>query len=190
MPATLPVTLASAAAFSSELADLTETELIAAIHASDYEMTVNPDPSELAAYAVQGLRFRGRLGIAQDAIQLLSYWLTTAQQEHHSAAKVAKIRAAHSESFDADLIIHISFVVQSKRREIRSTRTGHGCPVCGDFHGQINPECAAEFASRSWLSCPECEGTGWDSTGMEIYCRICGGSKLVEAADPAGAVAA
>jgi hypothetical protein len=176
--------------FSPELADLTETELIAAIHASDYEATVNPDPSALAAFALQGLRFRGRLGVAQDAIQLLTYWLVSAEGEHHSAAKRAKARAAHGDRFDTRLIINISHVVQSKRREIRSVRTGHDCPVCGDSHSQINPECAVEFAARQWTACVECEGTGWDTTGMEIYCRICCGSKLVEAGPIAGAVAA
>ncbi|MFD0329053.1 hypothetical protein ACFQZC_14900 [Streptacidiphilus monticola] len=110
--------------------------------------------------------------------------------QNDDPAKVAKAHAAHRESFDAKLIIHLSAVVQRNRRSLRSVRTGHDCPVCGGFHAQPNAECAAEFAARSWMDCPACEGTGWDTTGMEVFCRTCCGSKLVEAGPIRSAVAA
>ncbi|MFD0329052.1 hypothetical protein ACFQZC_14895 [Streptacidiphilus monticola] len=59
MPALLPTALVSRPEFSPELAELTETELIAALHASEYRPTMDPAPADLATFALQGLRFRG-----------------------------------------------------------------------------------------------------------------------------------
>ncbi|MDX3094552.1 hypothetical protein PV417_08260 [Streptomyces sp. ME19-03-3] len=53
--------------------------------------------------------------------------------------------------------------------------------VCGDRRCRDVATCAAYFEARSWMDCPECEGTGYDSTGFQIWCHMCEGGRLVEA---------
>ena len=63
---------------------------------------------------------------------------------------------------------------------VRLSRAGRECPVCAIAPCSSPLECAAEFGSHAWLTCVDCSGTGWDTTGMAIWCRTCGGSKIVE----------
>jgi len=35
------------------------------------------------------------------------------------------------------------------------------------------------FGSTEWLECPTCGGTGYDTTGFQLYCPDCGGAKVL-----------
>lgn len=63
---------------------------------------------------------------------------------------------------------------------LRISRAGRECPVCALAPCASPLDCAAEFLVHAWVACADCAGTGWDTTGMAIWCRACGGSKIVE----------
>ncbi|MFC1417273.1 hypothetical protein [Streptacidiphilus cavernicola] len=65
-------------------------------------------------------------------------------------------------------------------KPVRVSRAGRECPVCASAPCSSPLDCAAEFSAHVWVACADCAGTGWDSTGMAIWCRVCGGSKIVE----------
>ncbi|QHC25260.1 hypothetical protein [Streptomyces sp. GS7] len=57
---------------------------------------------------------------------------------------------------------------------------GRVCPVCAERRCQDAAECAAEYESRTWMACPDCDGTGYDTTEFQIWCLVCGGAKEIE----------
>lgn len=65
---------------------------------------------------------------------------------------------------------------------IRLVRGGRECPVCAEVRCVAPSDCAAEFTARTWIKCPDCNGSGWDSTGAGIWCPTCVGSTVLEAA--------
>lgn len=54
------------------------------------------------------------------------------------------------------------------------------CPVCGMPSCQDPNACRRDFMSIEWLECPECAGTGYDTTGFQIFCPACRGAKVLE----------
>ncbi|MEV4612307.1 hypothetical protein AB0K43_06835 [Kitasatospora sp. NPDC049258] len=71
--------------------------------------------------------------------------------------------------------------IPSARPEpVRQSRAGRDCPVCADHHRFAPAACAVEFAARTWITCHDCAGTGWDSTGFNIWCPTCCGNKILE----------
>lgn len=68
------------------------------------------------------------------------------------------------------------FVLESVRKD----RTSRECPVCALRRCPTPDRCAAEFTARTWVACFDCAGTGWDSTGQDIWCPTCGGAKVLE----------
>jgi DnaJ-class molecular chaperone len=34
--------------------------------------------------------------------------------------------------------------------------------------------------SIEWLECPDCAGSGYDTTGFQIFCPACRGAKVLE----------
>jgi ribosomal protein S14 len=69
---------------------------------------------------------------------------------------------------------------QSVRRPVRLVRAGRACPVCGERRCSAPTECANEYANRSWTECADCGGSGYDTTGFDIWCRVCVGTCVVE----------
>ncbi|MFI1735485.1 hypothetical protein ACH40E_41010 [Streptomyces acidicola] len=59
----------------------------------------------------------------------------------------------------------------------RSART---CPVCGKARCQDANACRTAFGTTEWLECPACAGSGYDTTGFQLYCFDCGGAKVLE----------
>ncbi|MBA2807327.1 hypothetical protein ACFYYD_31430 [Streptomyces bluensis] len=59
----------------------------------------------------------------------------------------------------------------------RSART---CPVCGKARCQDPVTCRTAFGTTEWLECPACAGSGYDTTGFQLYCFDCGGAKVLE----------
>jgi hypothetical protein len=71
-------------------------------------------------------------------------------------------------------------VFRSTTAPVRLVRGGRACPVCGDRRCAVPTECATEYANRSWGECADCGGSGYDTTGFDIWCRICVGTGVVE----------
>jgi hypothetical protein len=65
---------------------------------------------------------------------------------------------------------------------VRLVRGGRVCPVCAEGRCADVSVCAAEFAARSWVDCPQCAGSGFDTTGFDIWCPVCDGARIVEGA--------
>ncbi|MGY4972038.1 hypothetical protein ACWGCC_23055 [Streptomyces nigrescens] len=63
---------------------------------------------------------------------------------------------------------------------VRLVRSSAVCPVCGNSRCIDPAACNAEYEAREWATCPDCEGTGFDSTEFQIWCSLCGGAKVVE----------
>ncbi|MBQ0982979.1 hypothetical protein KBZ10_00150 [Streptomyces sp. F63] len=36
------------------------------------------------------------------------------------------------------------------------------------------------FGAIEWLECPACAGSGYDTTGFQLYCPDCCGAKVLE----------
>ncbi|MGW7349938.1 hypothetical protein [Streptomyces sp. NPDC054784] len=60
------------------------------------------------------------------------------------------------------------------------------CPVCGTSRCRDESACRTTYSISEWLECPACAGSGYDSTGFQLYCPDCGGAKVlaVEIIDP------
>ncbi|TFE55348.1 hypothetical protein E3E14_05865 [Streptomyces sp. ICN441] len=67
--------------------------------------------------------------------------------------------------------------------------SGRSCPVCAEVRCLDADGCRASFDTFEWMDCPDCQGTGFDTTEFQIFCPVCGGAKVVEAGlvDTAGA---
>ncbi|WP_185992964.1 hypothetical protein [Streptomyces sp. 130] len=52
--------------------------------------------------------------------------------------------------------------------------------MCAERHCPEPADCAAEFASGAWAECADCGGSGYDTTGFDIWCPVCAGSRVVE----------
>ncbi|MFD9721368.1 hypothetical protein [Streptomyces sp. NPDC059076] len=59
-------------------------------------------------------------------------------------------------------------------------RTARICPVCGKGRCQDSHACRMAYGATEWLECPACAGSGYDSTGFQLYCFDCGGAKVLE----------
>ncbi|MFF8649933.1 hypothetical protein ACF06D_17120 [Streptomyces griseoluteus] len=70
--------------------------------------------------------------------------------------------------------------VGSAEAPVRLVRGGRGCPVCGERRCSVPAECANEYANRSWGACDDCAGSGYDTTGFDIWCPVCVGTGTVE----------
>ncbi|NJQ03554.1 hypothetical protein [Streptomyces zingiberis] len=54
------------------------------------------------------------------------------------------------------------------------------CAVCGLSHCDAPQACRWEYDRTEWLECPDCGGSGYDTTGFRIFCPICRGSKMLK----------
>jgi formate dehydrogenase maturation protein FdhE len=54
------------------------------------------------------------------------------------------------------------------------------CPVCGTPSCPDPEACRRDFENAEWLECPDCAGTGYDTTGFRIFCQVCHGAKVLE----------
>lgn len=54
------------------------------------------------------------------------------------------------------------------------------CPVCGKSRCVDPTACRKAFSTTEWLECPACAGSGYDTTGFQLYCSDCGGAKVLE----------
>jgi hypothetical protein len=63
---------------------------------------------------------------------------------------------------------------------VRLVRGSRSCPVCAEGRCADASVCAAEFTARSWIDCRDCGGSGFDTTGFDIWCRVCDGARVVE----------
>lgn len=59
-------------------------------------------------------------------------------------------------------------------------RSSRICAVCGKSRCQDPAACRTVFGATEWLECPACGGSGYDSTGFQLYCLDCGGAKVLE----------
>ncbi|GAB7102899.1 hypothetical protein JCM4814A_12130 [Streptomyces phaeofaciens JCM 4814] len=59
-------------------------------------------------------------------------------------------------------------------------RTARSCAVCGKTRCQDAKACRTAFGTTEWLECPACAGSGYDTTGFQLYCPDCGGAKVLE----------
>ena len=69
-------------------------------------------------------------------------------------------------------------------------RSARRCPVCARSRCLDRAACRKAFGTTEWLECPACAGSGYDTTGFQLYCSDCGGAKVleVEIIDASGAV--
>ena len=58
-------------------------------------------------------------------------------------------------------------------------RSARSCAVCGKTRCEDPRSCRLTFGSTEWLECPTCGGTGYDTTGFQLYCPDCGGAKVL-----------
>jgi hypothetical protein len=63
---------------------------------------------------------------------------------------------------------------------VRLVRGGRACPACAERVCADAGACAADLATRSWANCQDCGGSGYDTTGFDIWCPVCVGSGTVE----------
>lgn len=63
---------------------------------------------------------------------------------------------------------------------VRLVRGGRSCPVCAERRCADVSVCAAEFAARSWIECADCGGSGFDTTGFDVWCPVCDGARVLE----------
>ncbi|MCC5032614.1 hypothetical protein DMH02_004950 [Streptomyces sp. WAC 00631] len=54
------------------------------------------------------------------------------------------------------------------------------CPVCGKAPCANPRACRVAFGAIEWLECPACAGSGYDTTGFQLYCPDCCGAKVLE----------
>jgi len=54
------------------------------------------------------------------------------------------------------------------------------CPVCRRTRCLDPVACKTAFGTAEWLECPACAGSGYDTTGFQLYCSDCGGAKVLE----------
>ncbi|MFB7779990.1 hypothetical protein [Streptomyces bauhiniae] len=59
-------------------------------------------------------------------------------------------------------------------------RGGRSCPVCGERRCLVPADCANEYVNRAWGACGDCAGSGYDTTGFDIWCPVCVGTGTVE----------
>lgn len=59
-------------------------------------------------------------------------------------------------------------------------RSARCCPVCGKLRCLDPDSCRKAFGAIEWLECPACAGSGYDTTGFQLYCSDCGGAKVLE----------
>lgn len=80
----------------------------------------------------------------------------------------------------ADLVTPVTPLVQPRPAPVRLVRGGRACPVCAERRCSDPAACAAEFAARSWGECDDCDGSGFDTLGLDIWCPTCGGARVLE----------
>jgi hypothetical protein len=54
------------------------------------------------------------------------------------------------------------------------------CPICWKPSCLEPAACKSAFGTAEWLECPACAGSGYDTTGFQLYCIDCGGAKVLE----------
>ncbi|CAI4157081.1 hypothetical protein CCOS2040_06765 [Streptomyces albidoflavus] len=63
---------------------------------------------------------------------------------------------------------------------VRLSRGGGSCPVCAERRCGDAGACATEYANRFWAECADCGGSGFDTLGFDIWCRVCVGARVLE----------
>lgn len=59
-------------------------------------------------------------------------------------------------------------------------RSARCCAVCGTARCHDAEACRRDFGTIEWLECPDCAGSGYDTTGFRIFCPVCRGAKVLE----------
>lgn len=59
-------------------------------------------------------------------------------------------------------------------------RSVRRCPICWKPNCLNPAACKAAFSAAEWLECPACGGSGYDTSGFQLYCPDCGGAKVLE----------
>ena len=78
----------------------------------------------------------------------------------------------------------LATVPTSRPGVVRWIRGGRSCPVCCEPHCSTPVECADEALTYTWLDCTDCAGSGFDTTGYDIWCQECGGAGVVPGGCP------